>query len=78
MDSESLLKAVGEDLGTIAAALEATQVSHYFKSAYEKHGATYNSEFDRLTQLMEAEQQMAEVGNEHEAKENVMALQEKA
>ncbi|CAM6043372.1 unnamed protein product [Sphagnum compactum] len=32
----------------------------------------------RLTQLMEAEQQMAEVVNEHEAKENVMALQEKA
>ncbi len=78
MDSESLLKAVGEDLGTIAAALEATQVNRYFKSAYEKHGATYNSEFDRHTQLMEAEQQMAEVVNEHEAKENVMALQEKA
>jgi len=27
---------------------------------------------------MEAEQQMAEVVNEHEAKENVMAFQEKA
>jgi hypothetical protein len=36
LDSESLLKAVGDDLGTIAAALEATQVNSHFKSAYEK------------------------------------------
>jgi hypothetical protein len=36
LDSESLLKAVGEDLDTIAAAFETTQVSRHFKSAYEK------------------------------------------
>jgi hypothetical protein len=36
LDSETLLKAIGEDLGTIATALEATQVSRHFKIAYEK------------------------------------------
>ncbi|CAK9277643.1 unnamed protein product [Sphagnum jensenii] len=68
---ESLQKAVG-GLATVAA-LEA-QVTQ-LQSAYDEQGVRYNSEFERLTQLMEAERQKAEEALQQMSRENATAAE---
>lgn len=68
---ESLQKAV-RGLATVAA-LEA-QVTQ-FQSAYDEQGVRYNSEFERLTQLMEAERQKAEEALQQMSRENATAAE---
>jgi chromosome segregation ATPase len=68
---ESLQKAVG-GLATVAA-LEA-QVTQ-LQSAYDEQGVRYNSEFERLTQLMEAERQKAGEALQQMSRENATAAE---
>ncbi|CAM6024969.1 unnamed protein product [Sphagnum balticum] len=68
---ESLQKAV-KGLATVAA-LEA-QVTQ-LQSAYDEQGVRYNSEFERLTQLMEAERQKAEEALQQMSRENATAAE---
>jgi uncharacterized phage infection (PIP) family protein YhgE len=68
---ESLQKAVG-GLATVAA-LEA-QVTQ-LQSAYDEQGVRYDSELERLTQLMEAERQKAEEALQQMSRANATAAE---